>query len=252
MAPSGTPIAIYVGGSNVHERKVEGNAGAFYDFRQGSATIVGMSGAAMIGNSKAVRERIKRFDVAFSPISLSILLALSGFSPAGVFIEDNAARMCAGISIGSLFLGFYFCISTGWGLSGDAHFFLHFGRFDRDRFGRFVPEDQEGCRDSFQRRHGVSLKSTFSTRNAQRRPTCYVRDLLDWCALPSHADSKVEGLTRCGSKDDGCSCADQVSILIQDPFEGLEGREADGVAALLKGPSRFGGVTAICSARERP
>jgi ABC-type Na+ transport system ATPase subunit NatA/ABC-type lipoprotein release transport system permease subunit len=58
VVPSGMPVAIYIGGSNVQAYIVEDNGGCFYNLHQGSSTIVDISEAAMNRNIQVVRERL--------------------------------------------------------------------------------------------------------------------------------------------------------------------------------------------------
>jgi len=65
---------------------------------------------------KAILESILS-DVSFSPIPIFFLIVLSSFGLASILIERDRARICSGLAISLLFLGFSYYVAPGWRLA---------------------------------------------------------------------------------------------------------------------------------------
>ncbi|MGQ9515289.1 MAG: ABC transporter permease, partial [Thermoproteota archaeon] len=87
--------------------------------REGSYSqcFINLRAAYIMNEDVVARGRNIYLDATFSPIPLSFLLMLSGFGLTSIFIEKNVIRIGAGILCGLIFLGFYFYVSPGWGLT---------------------------------------------------------------------------------------------------------------------------------------
>jgi len=82
-----------------------------------SQCFVNLRAAYILNNNVQVSVANISSDATFSPIPLSFLLVLSSFGLASIFIEKNATMIGISLIMSLFFLGFYYYVSPGWGLT---------------------------------------------------------------------------------------------------------------------------------------